>query len=970
MQNVFSSTLRGAVLLGLVLIFVLCVTGGAAAKISSPLWPHEQSDLAPDPDVVFGRLPNGLRYALRHNQKPLDRVSLHLVVNAGSINETDSQRGIAHFLEHMLFNGSTHFAPGELVKYFQKIGMQFGPDANASTSFFNTVYDINLPQGDRQSLEEALLVMGDYAEGALLLPSEIDREREVVLSEKRTRDSADYRTYEASMAYELAGTLFPQRLPIGTEAIIRQADRRTFKDFYDTWYRPDNMVLVMVGDFDPKLAVDLIADRFGGMSPRRGDDALPVIAAGTLIPPKADVFYHHEAEVGSTTLTIQVLKSIPQRMDSAAYKKERLEDRLIGMMLQNRLERLLNRPDPPFTEASAGIGTFLRQIRYGYISAECPPENWKAALAKIEAVRRQALRYGFDSREVERVREDFRAELALRVDQAATRESKTLARGLIRTTSAERVYRSPLQEKEFYAPLLVSLSAETLNARLRQVWAMETPKILMTGNTDLTAAPEDAARIIQEVYRAAVEQPVEAPQITQPVKFPYLPTPSAPQGKPAARELIEDLGITRVTLPNGIHLNLKPTDFSDNEILFALSFEGGRSVEPIDRPGLAELSRDVINESGVGPLDREALQVALTGKTTHLSFDFSNDRFFFDGATSPKEIKLLFQLLYAHLTDPAFRPAAYRLAQERFAQTHQQMAQSIDGAFRLEGYRFFSGGDPRFGKPQLEEFQRLRLSDVANWVKPILAQSPLELSLVGDFDLETVITLAQQYLGGLPTRNSASLRAGPGPVFPTGRQHRMDVATQIDKALLVLAFLTDDARDIQRTRRLNVLAEVFSDRLREEIREKRGAAYSPGAYSWPSRAYPGFGLFLAYLPVAPGEVAPVLTAVKDIARQIAAEGIRPPELQRALEPTLTGIREQLRQNRYWLNTVLVGSTRRPEQIEWSRTIAADYAGIQAEELVVLAQKYLDPSQAAVFEARPRADSDVPRAETPSASNHL
>lgn len=970
MQSVFPMTRRWAVLLGLVAIVGSSLLGGAAAKISSPLWPHEQSDLAPDPDVVFGRLPNGLRYALRGNQKPRDRVSLHLVINAGSINETDGQHGIAHFLEHMLFNGSTHFAPGELVKYFQKIGMQFGPDANASTSFFNTVYDINLPQGDRQSLKEALLVMGDYAEGALLLQSEIDREREVVLSEKRTRDSADYRTYEASMAFELAGTLFPQRLPIGTEAIIRQADRATFKDFYDTWYRPDNMVLVMVGDFDLKLAADLIADRFGDMAPRRGDEALPVIATGTLIPPETNVFYHHEAEVGSTTLTIQVLKSIPVRVDSVAYKKERLKDRLIGMMLQNRLERLLNRPDPPFTEASAGVGTFLRQIRYGYISAECPPGNWKAALAQIEAVRRQALTYGFDSIEVERVREDFLAELALRVDQAATRESKTLARGLIHTIAADRVYQSPLQEQKFYTPLLASLDVETLNARLRQVWALETPKILMTGNTDLTTAPEDAARIIQDVYQAAAAQPVEAPQITSPVKFPYLPTPQVPPAAAAARELIEDLGITRVALSNGIHLNLKPTDFSDNEILFALSFEGGRSVEPIDRPGLAELTREVINESGVGPLDREALQVALTGKTTHLSFDFSNDRFFFDGATSPKEIPLLFQLLHAHLTDPAFRAAAYRLAQERFTQAYQQMAQSIDGAFRLEGYRFFSGGDPRFGKPHLEEFQRLRLADVENWIKPILAQAPLELSLVGDFDLETVIALAQQYLGGLPARSSEALEAGPGPVFPTGHQHRVDVGTQIDKALLVLAFLTDDAHDIHRTRRLNVLADVFSDRLREEIREKRGAAYSPGAYSWPSRAYPGFGLFLAYLPVAPGEVTPVLTAVQDIARQIAVGGIRPPELQRALEPTLTGIREQLRQNRYWLNTVLVGSTRRPEQIEWSRTIAADYAGIQAEELVALAQRYLDPSRAAVFEARPRADADAPRAKIPPGNDRL
>ncbi|MBL0714955.1 MAG: insulinase family protein [Desulfosarcina sp.] len=616
MKSISINTLCLAVVIGLIAGIVLVPAAATASTHFNPLWPHEKSELAANPEVVYGRLPNGFRYALLHNRKPRDRVSLHLVVNAGSINEKENQRGLAHFLEHMLFNGSTHFAPGELVKYFQKIGMQFGADANASTGFFKTVYDINLPRGDRQNLEEALVVIGDYAEGALLLQTEIDRERGVVLAEKRTRDSADYRTYVASMQFEMAGTLFPERLPIGLEAVIRNADRKVIKDFYDTWYRPDNMVLVMVGDFDPEMAAALIADRFKGMRPRR--EHTPKVTIGTLVSRDEHVFYHHEAEVGNTTLTLQVLKSIALRRDSASFKKERMQDRLISRILQNRLERLLNRPDPPFTEASAGSGIFLRQIEYGYISADCQPENWKPALARMEQVLRQALEYGLSAVEADPARRDFMATLDKNVDQAATRESKSLARQIIHAASSDRVFQSPQQEKVFYAPLFKKVTPKALNDRLRDIWAQGDRMILMTGNTDLGDLKADPESIIHEVYQAGARQPVKAPEITAPVEFPYLPVPGKHKGQPVERHLIEDLDITRITLGNGIRLNLKPTRFSDNEILFALSFGGGRAVEPVDQPGLAELSRDVINESGLGGLDREALQVALTGRTTSL----------------------------------------------------------------------------------------------------------------------------------------------------------------------------------------------------------------------------------------------------------------------------------------------------------------------------------------------------------------
>ena len=225
-------------------------------------WPHEQSDLPPDPALIFGKLPNGVRYIVMQNKTPLDRVSMHLMVHAGSLNETDDQQGLAHFLEHLVFCGSTHYKPGELITYFQSIGMDFGADANAHTGFSDTVYDMLLPNGSQKSLVDGLTVLRDFADGALLLPSEINRERHVVLAEKMTRDSASYRTFVSSLKFCLPDSLVSRRLPIGDENIVKAAGQTIIKKFYDAWYRPEKMMIVITGDMDPATAVPLIENTF------------------------------------------------------------------------------------------------------------------------------------------------------------------------------------------------------------------------------------------------------------------------------------------------------------------------------------------------------------------------------------------------------------------------------------------------------------------------------------------------------------------------------------------------------------------------------------------------------------------------------------------------------------------------------------------------------------------------------------
>jgi len=293
-----------------------------------------------DPGIVSGVLPNGFKYFLMENSLPEGRVNIHLNVFAGSLQETNEQQGVAHYLEHMLFNGSEHFKPGELIEYFQSVGMDFGADVNAHTSFFNTVYDLSLPKAVDKRIDEAFVVIQDYAEGAFLLESEVDRERGIILAEKRERDSVYYRTFKKSLEFELPGSLFNQRFTIGTEPVIKKADRKLLKAYYDKWYRPDNMALIVVGDFKIKTILPMITKRFSRLTPRTffSKSSLPTQwKEHKGIKP----FYHYEPEAGSTDITIETVSWIPfeeQTLDN--IKKQTLDD-IANSMLQNRLSRMV-----------------------------------------------------------------------------------------------------------------------------------------------------------------------------------------------------------------------------------------------------------------------------------------------------------------------------------------------------------------------------------------------------------------------------------------------------------------------------------------------------------------------------------------------------------------------------------------------------------------------------------------------------
>jgi len=906
-------------------------------------WPHDKSDFEPDPALIFGRLPSGFRYVLMQNSEPRDRVSLHLNIQAGSLHENDDQQGLAHFLEHMTFNGSENFPPGELVKYFQSIGMAFGDDANAHTGFSETVYDVLLPSGTEADIRKGFLVMRDYARGALLLESEIERERGIILAEKRTRDSVGYRTYVDTMKFLFAGSRIPVRLPIGKEATIRNANRKLLKNYYDSWYRPENMILVMVGDFDTTLAESLIKSEFSGISTDMPALACPDM--GKVSHEGIKTFHHFESEAGKAKTAIQAVWNTEHQPDSLSFQKEMVTEYLANSILDNRLEAMVENKDTPFTSASVYSGVFLNSLGYAKLSARSAPENWKKVLALLEQTLRQAIGFGFSASELERVKKDFIADLEAGVLEKDTRNSEELAGMIIDTLNDDKVLQSPEQEKEIYAPFILSLTLEQVNRAFAKIWDRNHRLILLTGNARIE--DKNPEKVIRAVFDDSARREVQKPAEEKAIVFPYLPEPETP-GKMRQRTEIYDLGIEQVDFENGVRLNLKKTDFKKNEVIASLNFGFGKKTEPA--PGLAMVTEAVLNKSGLGGLNENELDRALAGKNTHVQFHIQGSRFLLRGESVSEEIPLLFQLLYAHLRDPGYREEAYQMAMREFDQMYTKISHSIDGAMDLSGERFLAGGDSRFGIPARDIFEKLTLDQVRSWMASA-DRGGLEISLTGDFDPETVRQLAARYFGSLPLREKSSDKK-ESLKFPAGEKLAIDVDTSINKGVALIAWPTEDFSDIRRVRRLSVLGHVFSDRLREEIREKLGATYSQYAYNHSSRTYAGYGVFRSVLFIEPGMSEKVIGEVRKIASDLAKNGIATDELRRAVDPILTSIKDMMRSNEYWLNTVLDSSLRNPEQLEWSRSVRKDYASVTPQDIFHLAKTYLDNEKTAVIVIKP------------------
>ncbi len=912
----------------------------------STSWPHETSDLTPDPSIVYGRLDNGFRYILKKNQEPENRVAISLYIQAGSLHEDDDQRGIAHFLEHMLFNGSTHFSPGKLVEYFQSIGMSFGGDTNAHTGYDETVYDIILPLGSKEHIQEGLLVVSDYARGALLLPEEINRERGVILSEKRSRDSAGYRAQMKELDFSMEGTKIPERVVIGVLDTLNKADHTIMKRFYDAWYRPENMVLVMVGDFDPAMVKQLVEKQFATLQASGPVPTCPDIGFMLQLD-KTKFFYHHEPEMGKTETAIETHWNIKPQKDSIALEIDELHKYMATKIIQHRLDELAQKSDTPFTNAHIYSGIFLKRFAYGEINAECDPEKWQQSLTLLENTLRQALQYGFSEEELQRVKKEILSDLESAVLTQSSRNSKALNSSIVRSLNRNRVFLSPEQELDLFRPVVEKMSVQDVEKAFHAIWSRKTRLVKVNGNA-VVPGP-DPLKALEATYNDARKKEVAAYTGVGAMKFPYLQLPASSKNPLLRTEELKDVGGKRMRFANGVILNIKQTDFQENEVQLLASFGQGKSGSPI--PGLSLLADAVIGQSGTGRLSKDELANVLSGSSLGLTFRVGENAFQWQAKSLNRDMELSFQVLQHLLADPGVDQDAFVLSMDRLKQYYDSLATDVRGAMKLQGDAFLAGENKFFGIPPWEEFQKLKKSQLEEWFVPAAKSGALEISLVGDFDEEKVIKLAQKYFGVLPERSTVMAKMAPVS-FPAGENLTIRIPSSIDKGMVVVAWKTDDFWDIQRTRALHILAEVFTDKLRKEVREKLGASYGPQVFNVSSRVYDGYGVLQAVLIVDPSHVEMLKKVVLQIADKLWQGEISETELENAKGPMLTSLKDMVRTNRYWLQSVLALSSRYPQQLQWPNSILSGFAGFSVEDIKVLAKRYLKSGDSASISVIP------------------
>ncbi len=921
--------------------------GALALSAAAPRFAHEASDLRPDPAARFGKLENGLRFVVLRNAEPKGRASLRLLIHAGSLHEEEDQRGVAHFLEHMAFNGSRNFAPGTLVEFFQRMGMSFGGDTNASTGFDRTLYLLELPETSEATLAEGLRVFGDYAAGLLLAPAEIDRERGIILSEKRARDTVGFRTAVAQFEFMLGDTLLPRRMPIGTAEVIQGAPRERFVAFWDRWYRPERMAAVIVGDVDPDLAERLLRAAFAPLAGRGPAPAEPDRGRVTRFE-GVRARFHPEAEAAATSVSLAVLAPAEREPDTAAQRVSRLPRQLAVSMLNRRLSVLARREGAAFSAARVSVNDGYRIYREATVDLTCKPDQWAAALGVGEQELRRALEHGFQEAELAETKASYRNALEQAVRGAATRRSGNLAGEIAQTILDERVFTHPAANRDLYLPAVERITAAECLAALREAFTANGRHLMVSGNATL---PGDGAAAILAAHAASARIPVEPPAAEAEARWTY--TDFGPPGQVVCREQVADLDVTLVAFANGVRLNLKRTDFEAG-IRVAARVGTGGLTEPADRRGLVLLANSAFTAGGLGRLGVDDLRRVLAGRNASVGFRVGQDALELGnaggggrggrggGGTTRDDLLLTLQLLTAHLTDPGYRPEALRQVRTGMEQMYTGFAHTPNGPLSTEVANLIAGGDHRFGVPPREVLLARELGEVRDWLAPQLARGAIEVALIGDLDVEAAIDAVARTLGALPPRDErpalTELRQVAFPREPFTREYR--ISSEIPKGVVALFWPTTDASDIRRNRRLTLLASVFSDRLRVKIREEMGGTYSPRAASSTSETFAGYGYLSTSIDVDPTAAAQVREAVVHLADDLARNGVTAEELERARLPARTSTRESLRTNAYWLQAVLSRAQEKPEVLDWARSRTADLEAVTAEELSALARAYL------------------------------
>jgi zinc protease len=927
---------------------VTAKTDTAVAEAPPRAWPQASSDIAPDANAVFGSLPNGMRYLIYPNAEPPGRVSLRLHIAAGSLMEADDQRGLAHFLEHMVFNGTKHHSAADLIPRMQRLGIAFGAHANAYTSFDETVYMLDLPDLTEDTLQLAYTVMRDFGDGALLEPEEIDKERGVILSEKMSRDSVSYRLMEQQFSELLPDSLLTRRFPIGIEDVIENAPRERFLDFYTRYYTPQRMTFIVVGNVDVEETRARIESTFASMSNPSSPGANPDM--GSIRQPEGlETAVFHDKEVAATDVSLMLVRPHTEKPDTRENRIAELPIAIAHSILDRRFERLAKEENTPIASGGASKSVLFNYMELGSIDITAADDRWQDVVPILEKEFRRALQHGFTLQELEEAKANILNRYEQAVKQQPTRKSEGIATVLARTVNDNAVFSEPETDLVIIREGLENIAPSTCHEAFKSFWDATGFHLVLTTKEK----PENAERELAALFEDSRGTPVDPP-ITRAVPVFAYESFGKPGTVKTTRQ-VEDLGITQIVLSNQIRLNLKRTDFEKDRIRISARIGSGKLTQPKDMPMLDAFADALFAGGGLGKHSNDDLQQILAGRNVGTALSIGEDAFALSGSTTPADFALQCRLMCATLTDPGYRNEGLWQFQKAIPMIYQRLRHTPSGPMQ-EMESWLHGGDPRFSVAPEGKLSTYTIDHVRAWLDPELAKGFLELSIVGDFDADTILPEILATFGALPTRALApakldSARKIKFPNAPANK--RFTYQSKIPQAIATVIWQTKGYRGNEREfRRLNLLGDILGDRLRDEIREKLGASYSPNAGATGSPALYDMGYLMAQSVGKPEDLDTLINTTRDLANELATKGAQEDELDRALKPTLGILEESLRDNSYWLNMVLSESQSNPTRLAMARDRESDYKSITLKEINTLAKSYLTAENALLFRIEP------------------
>jgi zinc protease len=923
----------------IILIFDSYVTQAQPEKGTGGQAISNNESIPLDPQVKMGKLANGFTYYIRKNREPENRVVLYLVNKVGSMQETEEQRGLAHFLEHMCFNGTKNFPKHELLNYLQKSGVRFGADLNAYTGFDETVYQLPIAANNPELFKNALLVMRDWAHDVTLDAGEIDKERGVVLEERRGRLGAQQRILDKMMPVLFNNSLYADRIPIGSEEVLKTFPYETLRKFYSDWYRPDLQALVVVGDINVKTVEKMIIEKFSDLKNPQPEKPRTEYLIPLLNKNQFQVIT--DAESPGTRIEIHLKQQVTPFITWADYNKRLLRS-ILNDLLASRFNEISQRENVPCTEIDARLSALISNIDEFILSVQPKPGETEQALRLLITEAERIKRYGFTKAELERSKANILTQLESAYKERASTPSDRYVNEYVQHFLKNEPSPGIEQEYNFLTKNLETFTVESVNLLCNQFIPLllsgdsNRDIFVIANEKDKSALPsgDTINQLIKETSEANVEAYVD--KSTDKTLLSEKPAP----GKIISERVLEKINVTELVLSNGIKVLLKPTSFKKDQILFSATSPGGTSLVNDDDFIAASLLPPVIVASGVGNFSATALGKWMAGKNVFVAPAMTPLHEGFNGSTSPKDLETALQLVNLYFTKPRKDLVAFNTFIEKTAIELTNTGNIPEAVFQDTIEAVSSGYHLRTIKPTPVQLKAITLEKVMSIYRDRFADaSDFTFVFVGNFEINSIKPLLELYLGSLPALNRKEQWKDVKQDLVTGLISRKVYKGLDQKARVSLIFSGDIEFNQTEQLRINTLCEVLQLRLVDRLREEESGIYNvqvlPQVLKYPSGKYNVTINFAC----DPGNVELLILATHTELGKLRMDGAIPEDMQAINAQHKIGIEQGFRSNDFWISTLTkkIQNDGVPEEIAELKSIVLK---IKSGDINEAANKYL------------------------------